>query len=135
MQGIPIHYDGEQLKTALLSLLDLSETLGFIKVRSLSTCLAANRQHRVATVSFKETPRGLREGREWPFELLDTETSTSSYQIVIDSHFKGLTPLGFLENESKQAIEQVFPNADITLLTDLKLHCDSWTGRTCVWIF
>jgi len=109
---IPENYDGGSLHDALCTSFHLEQRTG-VKIHSFAADVSSPSRRRVATVSFRSEPlrlssHGPSEGHEEPIEWrLDLVHPTSRHtdSVLIDTHFKGFTPLSPLVRDEEHVIE------------------------------
>lgn len=97
VQHLPSDFDRERTKEALTHVLALPPDQAGLEICSLA--YSPDRRELVATITFKETP-GCLSGAKRNSQILFTlprevrgEGIDTSTQLLIDSHFLGLTPL------------------------------------------
>lgn len=95
VQGIPKAYDKERVSGVVSRALSLPPDTA-VKVGSVALD-PYTRRHKVATVSFSQTPECLSSTREdpkneWTFEVPRSEHN-EPLRISVDTHFRGFTPL------------------------------------------
>lgn len=110
VQGIPSDYNANMVVEALNTVLGLRNSRESLQLGSLAT--SPYRPEKVATISFKDTPMCLLKGDEWCYDISDSRQPDSHNidrlprtSIVIDSHFRGFTPLRTFELESDHKTE------------------------------
>lgn len=114
VRGIPLGFGKEGAQKAICKVCEVGTS------KFIVTSFAKNphREEMVATVSFTETPSILKgEGRdEWTLQYhpdydfqnirdLNLDESRDIIHLVFDIHFRGFTPLGSPESDSKHVVE------------------------------
>ena len=109
VQHLPSNFDRERTKEALTNVLALSPNRAGLEICSLAH--SPDRRELVATIMFKETPgclSGAKQNSQILFKLPrefgggDIDTPI---QLMIDSHFLGLTPLQAYDIDRSDFIE------------------------------
>jgi hypothetical protein len=120
VRGIPHSCKRRETEKIIKTALGLEDQGPGLRVSSLAFNPYRQAQEKVATVSFAEVPSSLSNGTgkgEWKFPLPifeppqasgdddDEDIPRRDEELVIDTHFKGFTPLRSFQNASDHKIE------------------------------
>jgi hypothetical protein len=92
LRGIPQNQDERGVEALIREALKLESDID-VKVCSLAES-PYSKDWKIATLNFSNTPNCLSDKDEWPFTLRrNDEENHTEYNLVMDTHFRGFTPL------------------------------------------